>query len=61
MNTSGATDPVWIHDDPYSNRPQFSHLSQDLETDVVVIGSGTYTDGCNPLEALRMLSAALPS
>ncbi|KAM3418508.1 hypothetical protein BST61_g4487 [Cercospora zeina] len=38
--TSGATEPVWVHTDPYSNRPQFSKLDRDLETDVVVVGSG---------------------
>ncbi|KAK3640933.1 hypothetical protein LTR56_011583 [Elasticomyces elasticus] len=46
MNTSGATNPVWIHDDPYSNRPPFSHLEQDLETDIVVIGSGISGVSC---------------
>lgn len=40
MATSGATDPVWVHTDPYSNRPTFSKLNQDLETDVCVVGSG---------------------
>ncbi|KAF2214967.1 hypothetical protein CERZMDRAFT_82850 [Cercospora zeae-maydis SCOH1-5] len=38
--TSGATEPVWVHTEPYSNRPQFSKLDQNLETDVVVVGSG---------------------
>ncbi|PIB00708.1 putative Rieske 2Fe-2S iron-sulfur protein [Cercospora beticola] len=38
--TSGATEPVWVRTEPYSNRPQFSKLDQDLETDVVVVGSG---------------------
>lgn len=40
MTTSGALDPVWIHKEPASNRPSFSKLDQDLETDVCVIGSG---------------------
>jgi glycine/D-amino acid oxidase-like deaminating enzyme/nitrite reductase/ring-hydroxylating ferredoxin subunit len=40
MRTSGETDPVWIHTEPYSNRPKFPQLKQDLETDVCVIGSG---------------------
>ncbi|KAK4986756.1 hypothetical protein LTR66_007773 [Elasticomyces elasticus] len=40
MATSGATDPVWVHTEPYSKRPQFSKLSQDLETDVCIVGSG---------------------
>lgn len=39
-DTSGVTDPVWLHTEPYSNRPQFSKLSQNLETDVCVIGAG---------------------
>ena len=40
MRTSGETDAVWIHTDPYSNRPKFSKLNRDLETDVCIIGSG---------------------
>jgi glycine/D-amino acid oxidase-like deaminating enzyme len=40
MRTSGETDAVWIHTDPYSNRPKFSKLDRDLETDVCIIGSG---------------------
>jgi len=40
METSGETDSVWIHTDPYSNRPQFKKLSQDLKTDVCIIGAG---------------------
>ncbi|KAJ9664931.1 hypothetical protein H2201_004983 [Coniosporium apollinis] len=40
MKTSGETDAVWIHTDPYSNRPQFSPLTQDLDTDVCIVGSG---------------------
>jgi glycine/D-amino acid oxidase-like deaminating enzyme len=40
MRTSGETDAVWIHKEPYSNRPKFSKLNQDLETDVCIIGSG---------------------
>ena len=40
MKTSGETDPVWIHRDPYSNRPQFPKLTKDLETEVCVIGGG---------------------
>lgn len=40
MKTSGERDAVWIHQEPYSNRPQFSPLTQDLETDVCIIGSG---------------------
>ncbi|PVI00874.1 FAD dependent oxidoreductase [Periconia macrospinosa] len=40
MRTSGETDAVWIHAAPYSSRPTFSKLTQDLETDVCIIGSG---------------------
>lgn len=40
MDTSGICDPVWIHTEPYSNRPRFSPLEKDLECDVCVIGSG---------------------
>jgi len=40
MGTSGETDAVWIHKEPYSNRPKFPKLSQDLETDVCIVGSG---------------------
>ncbi len=46
MNTSGATDPVWVHQDPYSNRPHFSHLDQELETDIVIVGSGISGVSC---------------
>ena len=40
LKTSGETDSVWIHKEPYSNRPQFSKLSKDIQTDVCVVGSG---------------------
>ena len=40
LQTSGATDPVWVHLDPPSNRPKFSSLQQDLETDVCIVGAG---------------------
>jgi hypothetical protein len=40
LRTSGATDSVWIHTEPYSNRPQFPQLENDIQTDVCVIGSG---------------------
>jgi len=40
MNTSGETDAVWVHTEPYSNRPHFPKLRNDLSTDVCVIGSG---------------------
>ncbi|KAK1762850.1 DAO-domain-containing protein [Phialemonium atrogriseum] len=40
IQTSGSTDPVWVHNDQYSNRPQFRPLIEDIETDVCVIGAG---------------------
>lgn len=40
MHTSGANDPVWVHKEPYSNRPKFPKLTKDIETDVCIIGSG---------------------
>ena len=40
LRTSGSRDPVWVHKEPYSNRPQFPKLAKDLETDVCVVGSG---------------------
>ncbi len=40
MRTSGANDPVWIHTEPYSNRPQFPKLEKDIEADVCIIGAG---------------------
>jgi hypothetical protein len=40
MRTSGRNDAVWVHNEPYSNRPQFPKLNNDLETDVCIIGSG---------------------
>ncbi|KAI9811241.1 MAG: hypothetical protein M1827_005573 [Pycnora praestabilis] len=40
LNTSGDSDPVWVHREPYSNRPRFPKLAKDLQTEVCVIGSG---------------------
>jgi len=40
MATSGETEPVWVHTEPYSNRPKFSQLKQNTSADVCVIGSG---------------------
>ncbi|KAL8932998.1 MAG: hypothetical protein Q9211_006017, partial [Gyalolechia sp. 1 TL-2023] len=40
LNTSGENDPVWVHLEPYSKRPQFKKLAEDIKTDVCVIGSG---------------------
>ncbi|KAI6089584.1 DAO-domain-containing protein [Hypoxylon rubiginosum] len=39
-HTSGITDAVWIHEDPYSNRPVFHTLTEDTKTDVCIIGAG---------------------
>jgi len=38
--STGVTDSVWVHKDPYSNRPQFQALKVDIETEVCIIGSG---------------------
>lgn len=40
LETSGENDPVWIHTEPYSKRPQYQKLTEDTKTDVCVIGSG---------------------
>ncbi|KAJ9144497.1 FAD dependent oxidoreductase [Pleurostoma richardsiae] len=40
MQTSGATDAVWIHKDKYASRPEFQALKASMKTDVCVIGSG---------------------
>lgn len=40
MHTSGATDSVWTKTFPYSKIPTFPKLQSDLQTDVLVIGSG---------------------
>lgn len=40
MMTSGETDPVWIHTEPYSKRPHFSKLAEDTTADVCIIGAG---------------------
>lgn len=33
-------DPVWVHKDPYSNRPQFARLAESLAADVCIVGAG---------------------
>ncbi|KAJ1328259.1 gamma-glutamylputrescine oxidase [Microdochium nivale] len=38
--TSGFTEPVWLHDTRLAQFPKSDKLSQDIETDVCVIGSG---------------------
>jgi glycine/D-amino acid oxidase-like deaminating enzyme len=40
QRTSGTTEPVWIHLEPYRNRPTFPKLDKDVETDVCIIGAG---------------------
>ncbi|KAK2782371.1 hypothetical protein FQN52_006119 [Onygenales sp. PD_12] len=40
MHTTGETDPVWVHLMPYSKFPKFPALTQDIETDVCIVGSG---------------------
>lgn len=40
MQTSGARESVWIHKDPVSNRPRFSALSSDVDTDICIVGAG---------------------
>ena len=40
MHTSGATDPVWVHQQPFSSLPTFSPLTHDLTTDICIVGSG---------------------
>ena len=40
MHTEGATSSVWSLANPYNDRPRFSKLNKNLETDVVIVGSG---------------------
>lgn len=40
MHTSGATDPVWVHKQPFSALPTFPTLTNDLSTDICIIGAG---------------------
>jgi len=40
MHTNGATDSVWTHLHPYSANPTFPSLTQDLSTDICIIGAG---------------------
>lgn len=40
FKTSGALDSVWTKTLPYSKIPQFPKLEKDIETDVLVMGSG---------------------
>ena len=40
MHTSGTTDSVWVHKQPFSALPQFSPLDRDLDIDICVIGAG---------------------
>lgn len=38
--TTGVTDPVWIHEEPYASRPTFTPLKNDIETQTCIIGAG---------------------
>lgn len=38
--TTGATDPVWIHQEPYESRPSFRPLTNNIETQTCIIGAG---------------------
>lgn len=38
--TTGATDPVWIHQEPYASRPAFTPLKNNIETHTCIIGAG---------------------
>lgn len=40
LNSSGETDPVWVHQMPYSEYPHFPTLDHNVTTDVCIIGSG---------------------
>ncbi|KAI4146225.1 MAG: hypothetical protein LQ340_006002 [Diploschistes diacapsis] len=40
MSTSGERDAVWVHQEPYSNRPHFTKLDRSIETDVCIVGAG---------------------
>ncbi|RWA14485.1 hypothetical protein EKO27_g557 [Xylaria grammica] len=39
-HSSGITDAVWVHEDPYSNRFNFQPLTSDIETDICIVGAG---------------------
>lgn len=38
--TTGSTDSVWVHQEPYSNRPSFQPLKGDIKTETCIIGAG---------------------
>ncbi|KAH7028198.1 FAD dependent oxidoreductase [Microdochium trichocladiopsis] len=38
--SSGITEPVWLHDTPHEKLPKSESLSENIETDICVIGSG---------------------
>ena len=40
LNSSGETDPVWVHQMPYSKYPHFPALDHNVTTDVCIVGSG---------------------
>ena len=39
-NTSGVNEPVWVATMPFSKFPIFSKLTKNIETDVLVVGTG---------------------
>ncbi|KAI1312924.1 FAD dependent oxidoreductase [Xylaria venustula] len=39
-HSSGITDAVWVHEDPYSNSLDFQPLNSDIETDICIVGAG---------------------
>ncbi|PWY67121.1 gamma-glutamylputrescine oxidoreductase [Aspergillus sclerotioniger CBS 115572] len=40
MNTSGESDPVWVHHVPYDKYPHFPPLTENMTTDVCIVGAG---------------------
>jgi glycine/D-amino acid oxidase-like deaminating enzyme len=40
MQSSGATDAVWVHLNPYSERPRFRGLIKDTSCEVCIVGAG---------------------
>ncbi|KAI0977277.1 DAO-domain-containing protein [Xylaria arbuscula] len=39
-HSSGITEAVWVHEDPYSNSLDFQPLANDIDTDVCIVGAG---------------------
>ncbi len=40
LQTSGATDPVWIHRDKYADRPKLETLKSSIKAEVCIVGGG---------------------